>query len=90
MTDFSRYTYETLVFFLRCSDLSTEFAERLRGELRSRDRALAHQEVELEQLKCCHIAAEGRNAWNDNPDGCYYCGSPHHHSSDCQDAEAQV
>ena len=30
-----------------------------------------------------HVKAEGRNAWNDNPDGCYYCGSPHHHSSDC-------
>jgi hypothetical protein len=45
---------------------------------------------QAEQLKRRHIEAEGRHAWNDNPDGCYYCGSPHHHSSDCQDPESQV
>lgn len=44
---------------------------------------------QVERQKRQHIEAEGRNAWNDNPDGCYYCGSPHHHSSDCQDPEAQ-
>lgn len=48
-------------------------------------RARAEQ---AEQLKRRHIEAEGRHAWNDNPDGCYYCGSPHHHSSDCQDRAA--
>lgn len=33
-----------------------------------------------------HVRREGRNAWNDNPDGCYFCGSPHHHSDSCQEA----
>lgn len=35
-----------------------------------------------------HIKAEGRGPVNENPDGCYYCGSPHHHSGDCNDQVA--
>lgn len=30
-----------------------------------------------------HVEAEGDGPCNENPDGCYNCGSPHHHSSDC-------
>lgn len=28
-----------------------------------------------------HIANEGTNTWNSNPDGCFFCGGDHH--SDC-------
>ena len=31
-----------------------------------------------------HVANEGHSAWNEHPDGCYHCGSTHHHSSDCR------
>lgn len=34
-----------------------------------------------------HILAEGNGVANDNADGCYYCGSPHHHSTDCRDRD---
>lgn len=41
-------------------------------------------------LRRRHIEAEGRGAVNENPDGCYYCGSPHHHSGDCGDQVARA
>jgi len=28
-----------------------------------------------------HLKNEGDNAWNEHPDGCYFCGGDHH--SDC-------
>ena len=34
-----------------------------------------------------HIALEGSNTWNEHPDGCFYCGSSHHHSQDCPDKQ---
>ena len=34
-----------------------------------------------EQEYLSHLSSEGSNAWNDNPDGCYFCGGDHH--SDC-------
>lgn len=30
-----------------------------------------------------HRAAEGNQAWNENPDGCFFCGSHDHHSDCC-------
>jgi hypothetical protein len=41
----------------------------------------------LERLRREHYDAEGSGPVNENPDGCYYCGSPHHHSGDCQERE---
>lgn len=34
-----------------------------------------------------HVRREGRQSWNDNPDGCYWCGSMHHHSNDCRERD---
>jgi len=36
---------------------------------------------EMEEARQRHIANEGDNAWNDNPDGCWNCGGDHH--TDC-------
>lgn len=58
--------------------------ETARRDVEDEYKAGWHSEAE-EQRYQCHIEAEGRHAWNDNPDGCYYCGSPHHHSGDCQE-----
>lgn len=40
-----------------------------------------------EQLFQDHIRREGRSAVNENLDGCYYCGSIHHHSDGCLERE---
>lgn len=42
---------------------------------------------EKEQLYREHVRREGREQWNDHPDGCFFCGG-NHHSSECNDAEA--
>lgn len=34
-----------------------------------------------------HLEREGSEPWNDHPDGCYWCSSTHHHSSECRDRE---
>lgn len=40
-----------------------------------------------EQLFQDHIRREGRGVSNENPDGCYYCGSLSHHSDGCLERE---
>lgn len=37
----------------------------------------AEMEAEYQE----HVALEGSNQWNANPDGCFFCGCDHH--SDC-------
>ena len=32
-----------------------------------------------------HLRREGRGTVNENPDGCYYCGSASHHSDGCME-----
>lgn len=49
-----------------------------------------HLSDRLEAMRLAHFEAEGNGPANENPDGCYYCGSPHHHSSDCREPEAEV
>lgn len=34
-----------------------------------------------------HLEREGSEPWNDHPDGCWFCGSTHHHSNECPDRE---
>lgn len=38
-----------------------------------------------------HVAREcagmERSITNDHPDGCFWCGSPHHFSTDCRERE---
>lgn len=36
-----------------------------------------------------HISNEGDGVANDHPDGCFYCGSPLHHSQDCPNKEEE-
>lgn len=38
-------------------------------------------DAEMEEAYQEHVAKEGSRQWNDNPDGCFYCGCDHH--SDC-------
>lgn len=49
-----------------------------------------HLRDRLEAMRRAHFEAEGAGSVNENPDGCYYCGSPHHHSSDCRESEASL
>lgn len=49
--------------------------------------AALERSARLEQLERAHMAAEGRSPVNENPDGCWHCGSMTHHSGDCTDRE---
>lgn len=44
-----------------------------------------HQDRDSEYAYQQHIAKEGTGQSNDHPDGCWYCGSPNHHSIECED-----
>jgi hypothetical protein len=46
---------------------------------------LTHRDGECPYWR--HVTNEGDSAWNEHPDGCYHCGSSHHHSSDCRYVE---
>jgi hypothetical protein len=37
----------------------------------------------LERQREEHMRYEGRGPVNEHPDGCWNCGSPHHHTTDC-------
>ena len=49
-------------------------------------RILEPQELREQQYRE-HLKREGRSQTNENPDGCYFCGSGWHHSDDCPDRE---
>lgn len=48
----------------------------------------AHTKQRIDAIeRQIHELAEGSGVANDHPDGCYYCGSPLHHSTDCRDRD---
>lgn len=37
-----------------------------------------------------HLQREGKGAVNENPDGCYWCGSLWHNSQECRSREKRL
>lgn len=58
-----------------------------RGELTPREAHEALMELDLENEYRRHVSREGNRPYNENPDGCWYCGSDAHHSQDCRERD---
>ena len=56
-----------------------------RGELTPREAREALADLMQEIAYQNHVAHEGNRPYNENPDGCWYCGSDAHHSQDCRE-----
>lgn len=68
--------------------MSGHIVNLMRDARRSYADALAREQADT--LRRAHVAAEGSGPVNENPDGCYYCGSSQHHTGDCDDSQHDI